>query len=37
VQRKTQLSKSYNGIMAWEITQDGGGMQSLLKVIADNM
>ena len=36
-QRKTQLAKSYGGIMAWEITQDGGGAQSLLKVIADNM
>jgi hypothetical protein len=31
------LAKGYAGMMAWEITQDAGGNNSLLKVMADNL
>jgi spore germination protein YaaH len=34
---KTQLSKSYGGIMIWEIGQDASGDQSLMKAIGDNL
>jgi len=35
--QKVQLSKTYGGVMVWEIGQDASGDQSLLKVIADNL
>jgi GH18 family chitinase len=34
---KTQLSKTYGGIMVWEIGQDASGDQSLMKAIGDNL
>jgi chitinase len=34
---KTQLSKSYGGIMIWEIGQDASGDQSLMKAIGNNL
>jgi GH18 family chitinase len=37
IQRKAMLAKGYAGMMAWEITQDAGGNNSLLKVMADNL
>jgi GH18 family chitinase len=37
IQKKAGLAQGYGGMMAWEITQDAGGDQSLLKVMADNL
>lgn len=37
IQQKADLSRGYAGMMLWEITQDAGGDQSLLKVMADNL
>ena len=37
IQRKAELARDYAGMMAWEITQDAGGDQSLLKVIAGHL
>ncbi len=37
IQKKAQLAHGWGGMMAWEITQDAGGDQSLLKVMADNL
>jgi GH18 family chitinase len=34
---KTQLSKTYGGMMVWEIGQDASGDQSLMKAIGDNL
>jgi GH18 family chitinase len=34
---KTQLSKSYGGIMVWEIGQDAKGAQSLMTAIGNNL
>ena len=34
---KTQLSKTYGGIMIWEIGQDASGASSLMKAIGDNL
>jgi GH18 family chitinase len=34
---KTQLSKSYGGLMVWEIGQDASGDQSLMKAIGNNL
>jgi GH18 family chitinase len=34
---KTQLSKSYGGMMVWEIGQDTTGALSLMKAIGDNL
>jgi GH18 family chitinase len=33
IQAKAKLAKSYGGIMAWELTQDAGGADSLLTAI----
>jgi chitinase len=37
IQKKAQLSLGYAGMMAWEISQDAGGNNSLLKVMVDNL
>jgi GH18 family chitinase len=37
IQRKAQLANGYAGMMAWEISQDAGGAQSLLQVMVDNL
>jgi chitinase len=37
IQRKAELARGYAGMMAWEISQDAGGDQSLLKVIDDHL
>lgn len=35
IRKKAELSKDYGGIMIWELSQDAGGSDSLLKVIKD--
>jgi GH18 family chitinase len=37
IAKKAQLALGYAGMMAWEITQDAGGANSLLKVMVDNL
>ncbi len=37
VLKKTQLARTYGGLMAWELTQDAAGTVSLLKTMAENL
>lgn len=35
--KKTELARGYGGMMVWQIAQDAGGNDSLLKVMSDNL
>jgi GH18 family chitinase len=35
IQAKAELAKSYGGIMAWELSQDASGDDSLLRAIRE--
>ncbi len=37
IRSKTEYSKNYGGIMIWELAQDAGGDDSLLKLIKDTL
>jgi GH18 family chitinase len=37
IKQKAQLATGYAGMMAWQIAQDAGGANSLLKVMVDNL
>ncbi len=37
VLKKTMLARGYGGMMAWELTQDASGTQSLLNTMAGNL